>query len=947
MPSRETVDKALAAIKQPAAYEYFFDQLKSPSWIAPLRERSFFRDPPEGEVEGNYIRFPPWPESRYLARMAPLAPELVLEVLKGIPDTMNPRVLGDMVDAIREMPPPLSARLAKRAGSWVNSRYPLMLPEKLGDLVVHLARGGQLRAGLALAHELLAPADVSTDEELDGRRLHFSSPQPRYDMWAYEQVAKKVIPVLAELDTPKTLKLLADLLEDAVRQTVTSAEPPHDGSGIWRPTVEDSDQSAPISSVRDVLIDLLRDTAYRYSESEPANLPSITSELLERPWRIFNRISYHLLASQVDMNLELARQLALDGSHFDDSDEYHEFWLLVRAVFPRMDEGEQQELLRALEAGPLESHGDDPERYRQAWRLRRLAVLKDVLGPAERQEYEALAAMLGYEPEHPDLLMYTGAMWTGPTSPKEASELQSMTTQDIAAFLRAWQPSGEFMSPSREGLTRSLADAAMAEPRRFAESAEDMADLDPIYLRGLIDGWTAAAREGRSYPWRSVLDFCRLALERQPGPGAALAEKWSTSDWQSARRSITYLLIYAFSPGDLEMPVVLRNQVWELLERLARDIDPTPEFEEQYGGSNMDPASLAINTARGQAMHDVVRYALWVARVISGDGKRLDTAISFEVMPEVRNVLTERLDVAVEPSAAVRSVYGQWLPWLYLLDAGWTKEHLNSIFPDTAELIHLRDAAWNAYLFFSRVSDRVFDLLRKQYAEAISRLGEATPESNTRPEGSGVRLGQHIMTQFLRGKLTLQDQLVVQFFEQAPLDIRRETLAYVGRAVEDLAPNDAAAVERAIELWDSRVAAQTVRGDSELTAFGWWFVGTEIPATWALEQLSQTLSQTNGKIDHDYSVISRLAEIANTDPSLAIRCLRVMLDKDRERGIILASADKVRDVLRAALASEQAGARPSAIDLIHMLGAHGYREMRELLPEPSKPSSTDSGGKLG
>src|ERR1039457_1687068 len=108
MPSRETVYKALAAIKQPAAYEYFFDQLKSPSWIAPLRERSFFRDPPEGEVEGNYIRFPPWPESRYLARMAPPAPELVLEVLKGIPDTMNPRVLGDMVDAIREMPPPLS-----------------------------------------------------------------------------------------------------------------------------------------------------------------------------------------------------------------------------------------------------------------------------------------------------------------------------------------------------------------------------------------------------------------------------------------------------------------------------------------------------------------------------------------------------------------------------------------------------------------------------------------------------------------------------------------------------------------------------------------------------------------------------------------------------------------------------------------------------------------------
>src|ERR1039457_2005960 len=117
MPSRETVYKALAAIKQPAAYEYFFDQLKSPSWTAPLRERSFFRDPPEGEVEGNYIRFPPWPESRYLDRLAPLAPELVLEVLKGIPDTMNPRVLGDNAEKVCAVAPPPRPAPRETAGT--------------------------------------------------------------------------------------------------------------------------------------------------------------------------------------------------------------------------------------------------------------------------------------------------------------------------------------------------------------------------------------------------------------------------------------------------------------------------------------------------------------------------------------------------------------------------------------------------------------------------------------------------------------------------------------------------------------------------------------------------------------------------------------------------------------------------------------------------------------
>ena len=132
-----------------------------------------------------------------------------------------------------------------------------------------------------------------------------------------------------------------------------------------------------------------------------------------------------------------------------------------------------------------------------------------------------------------------------------------------------------------------------------------------------------------------------------------------------------------------------------------------------------------------------------------------------------------------------------------------------------------------------------------------------------------------------------------------------------------------------------------------LTAFGWWFVGTAIPANWALEQLSRTLSLTNGKIEHDYSVMIRLAEIADVDPSLAISCLRVMVDGDRERGIVLASADKVRDVLNAALESEQPGARQSAIDLIHILGAHGYIEMRQLLPGPSKSSNMGSDDEQG
>src|SRR5690348_15620856 len=67
MPSREIVRKAIALCTRYAEYEYFFDHLSSASWLAPLAEEGMFRSPRPPEREGDYVRFPHCPESRYLA----------------------------------------------------------------------------------------------------------------------------------------------------------------------------------------------------------------------------------------------------------------------------------------------------------------------------------------------------------------------------------------------------------------------------------------------------------------------------------------------------------------------------------------------------------------------------------------------------------------------------------------------------------------------------------------------------------------------------------------------------------------------------------------------------------------------------------------------------------------------------------------------------------------
>jgi hypothetical protein len=67
-------------------------------------------------------------------------------------------------------------------------------------------------------------------------------------------------------------------------------------------------------------------------------------------------------------------------------------------------------------------------------------------------------------------------------------------------------------------------------------------------------------------------------------------------------------------------------------------------------------------------MHIVISYALWVRRQAEAAGAAETIASGFGSMPEVRRLLEERLDVTIEQSRAIRAVYGQWVPWLVLLD---------------------------------------------------------------------------------------------------------------------------------------------------------------------------------------------------------------------------------------------------------------------------------------
>ena len=160
MLSDETVIRALKAIaKGEAQRRYFFERAKSPDWLKPLAEAGYFQQPPDPVAEGQYISFPAWEQSQYLARMAKIsaAQRTVIEIAVAIPETDNVRVLEDLLDVALAVPADGAARFVPRVVNWIKSPYKLGIAYKLRDFIPHLSQGDQSEAALELAKEALTP----------------------------------------------------------------------------------------------------------------------------------------------------------------------------------------------------------------------------------------------------------------------------------------------------------------------------------------------------------------------------------------------------------------------------------------------------------------------------------------------------------------------------------------------------------------------------------------------------------------------------------------------------------------------------------------------------------------------------------------------------------------------------------------------------------------------
>jgi len=920
---------------------YFFDRLTHPSWLQPLLDGGAFNEIPVAMREEGAVVFASWPPARYLARMAelPETQEAVQKSLLQLPSTDNIAVHRDLLDAIVALPPALSRELVARVKAWLGAVYQTPAIERVSDLVVRLADGGEPTAALELARELLAVIPDPRMEALG--RASMRRPMGQMDEWHYERDLERCLPPLARSAPLDTFDMACDLLDRAVELSGAEGKTKEvDHSWIWRAAIEDHAQNGH-EPFQGLLVTAVRDLGYRLVAQDKSLLDQIVQRLEARGRLVFRRLALDLLVHDGLSRHDLVESRVLDKSRFDDSGLRHEYSRLLAGRFAGMPPEKQAAFLAWIDAGPdvsgfvcrwtEDGRGTPPEadveRHRETWRRDRLAPIFADLPPDWRARYDALLTRVG-APDHPDFPSFTTS-FVGPTSPFTSSELKTIPVADLVEHLKMWKPTEEWDEPTTEGLGRELAIAVEADPKRFAAAADRFGGLDATYVRSVFDGLEKALRTGQEFDWAPVLALAEWVIS-QPRSAEDPDGHYADRDphWGWARKAVASLL----GAGGRKIDIAERARVWSIISALIEDPDPTPEHEREYGGSNMDFVTMSINTVRGEAMHAAFEYAIWVRQQL--EKAEPGTSADFEKMPEVRAALERHLDPAKDPSTTVRAVYGWRFQTLLWIDRDWVVRNMASLFPGDLALSALRAALWQALLTRNAAGGVLWDVLQAEYRREVDALSGAANVDEKLPDHI-EHLVAHVMQLYLHGKIDLEPGGFVQrFFEVAPEAVRASAIDFLGRVLGSRQnPATAEMTSRAKALWEYRLAEGRKAAASharELAAFGWWAKSAGLELVWRMSQIAAVLALA-GAIKPAFIVMEFLEGTVATHPLETVRCVAAIAESQEDRGGFTMWSEESKGILAVALKSGNTVAEKEARELINVMVARGYIGYAELL----------------
>ena len=860
--SDELAIKGFQLLLQRNDYTQFFE---------PLEEAGFFR--PEanpaavpGERE-NTVRVPYWPPLSYLKAVAQYAGEhndlslaaKVIRVVRTVSSWRDekgePRRnyhTNHIFAEILGLVPSRSVALEDidLISEWLNDPYERMLiaaaldKGALPQFLSSTSPEDWAKAARVLYHVTA----ISWSKEGDD-----SEPTP-YSV-TDDYFLGELLKIHAKRVGARTGEQAAQIMSERVRE-VFSTPMRRDHSTAFRPAVEDDQQNYQWRSIENRVVEGLRDVVLGWAENDPDNSRGMVQRMISDDLQMIRRVGIYLLAEHWSTMSDLFTGVV--GPDLFNDGHRHELYHLLQDRFAEMSPEQQAATVAAIDALPNPAYGDDPERLRRYNQYRWLSAIRGKKFEPADQRLAKLDAdpKIGKLSDHPDFDTYINS-WVGPgPTPYSPEELTALAkTQDLVEKLNTFVPRNEWEGPTADGLSSALEAAARNNPDVFLDSLSRYLSAKPIYQHSLINGikqaWEAKSSVNWARGWEQLIGFFEQLLNDN--------HFWQHTDNKYQRWVSTVIadFLHAGTQND--------DHAYDasLLPRTQMILACLLQHEPGVATASDDAMTQALNTTKGRILEALFSQALRAARLSDQQhgGAHRDT---WEV---IRPLFETELAKCKNANYEFSTLCGAYLPQLQYLDAAWTNQHVDQVFPVTFEVNAVCALDGLAYASFTR---EIYELLAEH--GIIDRALRLELKGRSARE----RLIERIGAAYLWGIESLNGQRFTQLFGNAAvadLEVMTRVLWTLRR--DELAPQQR---ERVLAFWDRSVTwaqQQTQVSARFLSMLS--LLATYISTIDTRERRLLEAVAPHVHVGHEtYEFIAELLRLAPQDPSTITKTLRSM-----------------------------------------------------------------------
>lgn len=713
-PNEDMVGTLSDLLKPEVLYKHFFQHLKSPAWLKPLKEDDWFNPennpvPQEDPEHTGYYNDPRWYALEYLEKIATQSQKsLCDETINILVNIVN--VIIDYTDENKEkINNYTNLLLIKIIGTlpideiefqhitfmeWAlksKSKFGLMDQEIAETILPKLIHNKKIDLTLELLEVILdakaANGQINAVMEYCFKQAFKAHGEPLAKLCGIE-AAKIALMVIRKLITDGVYSFaVIQMIED--KPACTPSEDYAEFlvnfiSMMFRLTCPNS----ITTTVANLLQEGITESSNDYAERQRRTIVGLIA---------LNVIKHHYL------NL---KQLfwGWKGNPLDLVHLKPGFYQLIEENCNTFNEEEIDLILNWIESVKYYSDRIIIVALRKREWLTALLKTENEKVVAVYQKYKNINPA---KIEHPGFNIRIETL-AGSRSPIKVEELSNMSNVEIADYVANFkEPEFVFRKsdPTEDGLAKTLKKLVAKAPQRFTDNLQPFQDVQNFYKNWILHGFIDAWRDKKEFDWAALLGFIHQILSSE--------QFWAEQHNVSFNYRQWTLLTMAdlITSGMVNDKRAIDSQLLPLAERilmiLVEKVEPSDFI-------CINRLSDILSSDRSKVFSAMINYALRFTFINN------TTQGNCRWPYAIREDFTKRLNPSVEPSLEFAYMLGAYLPDLSYLDDEWVVDNILHIFPQQDELRW--QAAFSGYLLHARIYQDIYSPLKAQghYRKALN-----------------------------------------------------------------------------------------------------------------------------------------------------------------------------------------------------------------------------------